>query len=183
MPRARALRSPGIWQPVESWRHRRHGSTEMTVLGYQSDQARTPGRRLLSAQQCMAHRIRAAGTISAMSSDDCLFCGIVHGELPSYQVYEDDMHIILLDAHPVNPAMSWWSHEHMSRVSTIWMRSRVLPGAQDRALASMSPCLPCLRDSKSVDTRIIGYSRSRAIHNLPVRRGCDDHGTRRGDAE
>jgi histidine triad (HIT) family protein len=75
----------------------------MTVLGYQSDQARAPGRRLLSAQQCMAHRIRAAGTISAMSSGDCLFCAIVHGELPSYQVYEDDMHIVLLDAHPVNP--------------------------------------------------------------------------------
>ena len=31
----------------------------------------------------------------------CLFCQLVHGEIPSYRVYEDEQHVVLLDAHPL----------------------------------------------------------------------------------
>jgi histidine triad (HIT) family protein len=34
--------------------------------------------------------------------DDCLFCKIVRGELPSYKLYEDDKTIAFLDIFPVN---------------------------------------------------------------------------------
>jgi histidine triad (HIT) family protein len=34
-------------------------------------------------------------------SDDCVFCAIVDGELPSYDVYEDDDALAFLDANPV----------------------------------------------------------------------------------
>jgi histidine triad (HIT) family protein len=33
-------------------------------------------------------------------SEDCIFCGIVDGELPSYDVYEDDDVLAFLDANP-----------------------------------------------------------------------------------
>ena len=33
--------------------------------------------------------------------NDCLFCKIVRGELPSYKVYEDDDTLAFLDIHPV----------------------------------------------------------------------------------
>lgn len=36
-------------------------------------------------------------------SDNCVFCKIVRGELPSNKVYEDDDTLAFLDIHPVNP--------------------------------------------------------------------------------
>lgn len=34
--------------------------------------------------------------------ENCIFCKIVRGELPSYKVYEDDSALAFLDIHPVN---------------------------------------------------------------------------------
>ena len=34
-------------------------------------------------------------------SEDCLFCRIVDGELPSYDLYEDDQVLAFLDVNPV----------------------------------------------------------------------------------
>lgn len=34
---------------------------------------------------------------------DCLFCKIIAGEIPSYKVYEDDKVLAFLDINPVNP--------------------------------------------------------------------------------
>ena len=34
--------------------------------------------------------------------NDCLFCGIIAGEIPSEKVYEDDATYAFLDIHPVN---------------------------------------------------------------------------------
>lgn len=35
--------------------------------------------------------------------DDCVFCKIVKGEIPSYKVYEDDDYYAFLDIGPLNP--------------------------------------------------------------------------------
>ena len=35
--------------------------------------------------------------------DDCLFCKIVHGEIPSRKVYEDDLVFAFHDIHPLRP--------------------------------------------------------------------------------
>jgi histidine triad (HIT) family protein len=32
--------------------------------------------------------------------NDCLFCGIVHDEIPSYKLYEDDLFLVILDRFP-----------------------------------------------------------------------------------
>ena len=36
-------------------------------------------------------------------ADNCVFCKIVKGELPSHKVYEDENTLAFLDIHPVNP--------------------------------------------------------------------------------
>lgn len=41
--------------------------------------------------------------ISCAYMDDCLFCKIVRGEIPSQTVYEDDTTIAFLDIRPTNP--------------------------------------------------------------------------------
>lgn len=35
--------------------------------------------------------------------EDCIFCKIIKGEIPSYKVYEDDKIISFLDVNPVSP--------------------------------------------------------------------------------
>lgn len=35
--------------------------------------------------------------------DDCIFCKIVAGELPSHKVYEDDSYLAFLDIRPLSP--------------------------------------------------------------------------------
>ncbi len=34
---------------------------------------------------------------------DCIFCKIVNGQIPSYQVYENDSFLVFLDIRPLNP--------------------------------------------------------------------------------
>lgn len=34
---------------------------------------------------------------------DCIFCKIIKGEIPSYKIYEDEISFAFLDANPVNP--------------------------------------------------------------------------------
>lgn len=36
-------------------------------------------------------------------ADDCVFCKVVNGELPSHKVYEDDEFLALMDINPVAP--------------------------------------------------------------------------------
>ncbi len=35
-------------------------------------------------------------------SNDCLFCKIASGEIPSHKIYEDDLTVAFLDINPVN---------------------------------------------------------------------------------
>ena len=35
--------------------------------------------------------------------EDCIFCKIVRGEIPSHKVYEDDDFLAFLDIHPQSP--------------------------------------------------------------------------------
>ena len=41
-----------------------------------------------------------------MSSDDCIFCKIVRGEIPSSVIFEDDVCIAFLDVFPINKGHS-----------------------------------------------------------------------------
>ncbi|MEJ0053799.1 MAG: HIT domain-containing protein [bacterium] len=35
--------------------------------------------------------------------EDCVFCKLVRGEIPSYKVYEDDFFLAFIDIHPETP--------------------------------------------------------------------------------
>lgn len=35
-------------------------------------------------------------------AEDCIFCKIVEGELPSYKIYEDDLALAFLDINPIH---------------------------------------------------------------------------------
>lgn len=35
--------------------------------------------------------------------DDCVFCKIIKGEIPSYKIYEDDKYLAFLDIRPISP--------------------------------------------------------------------------------
>lgn len=35
--------------------------------------------------------------------DQCLFCSIIEGKIPSYKVYEDSLFVAILDINPANP--------------------------------------------------------------------------------
>ncbi len=53
---------------------------------------------------------------------DCIFCKIVAGEIPSHKVYEDDVVLAFLDINPVNPG-----------------HTLVIPKAHHRDLLDMPP--------------------------------------------
>lgn len=40
--------------------------------------------------------------IKMNKDDNCIFCKIIAGEIPSYKVYEDDMVMAILDIQPAN---------------------------------------------------------------------------------
>ncbi|NQT18766.1 MAG: HIT family protein [Planctomycetes bacterium] len=40
---------------------------------------------------------------NTMATDDCLFCRIIAGDLPSEKIYEDDDVVAILDLYPVSP--------------------------------------------------------------------------------
>ena len=40
--------------------------------------------------------------IAAMQKEQCIFCKIIHGEIPSKQIYDDDLAFVILDINPAN---------------------------------------------------------------------------------
>jgi histidine triad (HIT) family protein len=40
---------------------------------------------------------------ASVPSEDCVFCKIISGKLPSHKVYEDEHHVAFLDINPFSP--------------------------------------------------------------------------------
>ena len=38
-----------------------------------------------------------------MSKENCIFCKIINGEIPSIKIWEDEKHLAILDVNPINP--------------------------------------------------------------------------------
>src|SRR3989344_5549201 len=38
-----------------------------------------------------------------MKNENCIFCKIVAGEIPSVKIWEDEEYFVMLDVHPINP--------------------------------------------------------------------------------
>ena len=68
-----------------------------------------------------------------MTNNDCLFCKIASGEIPSYKVYEDEFALAFLDIHPCSKGHTVVipkSHiESLNDMSLDYWR-QMLPGMQ-----------------------------------------------------
>ena len=52
--------------------------------------------------------------------NDCIFCKIIEGQVPSYKIYEDDKHIAILDITPVNQGHSLViTKKHAERIENL----------------------------------------------------------------
>jgi histidine triad (HIT) family protein len=53
-------------------------------------------------------------------SSECIFCGIVDGEIPSHTVYEDEGTVAFLDANPLSPGHTLViPREHHERLNDV----------------------------------------------------------------
>ena len=52
-------------------------------------------------------------------ADNCIFCRIIKGEIPSTKVYEDENVIAFKDINPAAPFMCWW---FPNSISIAWKR-------------------------------------------------------------
>lgn len=75
---------------------------------------------------------------------DCVFCGIVAGDVPAYRIYEDERTLAFLDVNPVNPGHTLvvpTSHrETITELSTetamaLFASAHEIAGAVERAFA------------------------------------------------
>ena len=73
--------------------------------------------------------------------NDCIFCKIVKGEIPSHKVYEDDNFLAFLDIHPLNPGHTLLiPKKHIEWVNDYepfceyWQTARKLSGTIQKAL-------------------------------------------------
>ncbi len=96
--------------------------------------------------------------------NDCIFCKIASGEIPSTKVYEDELCIAFLDIHPQ-------SKEHILVIPRKHLDSLHSAGTDDAALLAHL-MLIC---SKVAELRGIGGSGYRVVTNIGVD-GCQSVG-------
>lgn len=73
--------------------------------------------------------------------ENCVFCKVVVGELPSYKIYEDDNFLGILDIHPVSKGHSLvipkkhftWVHD-VEPFGDYWITSRKVARATQKGL-------------------------------------------------
>lgn len=56
-----------------------------------------------------------------MNKDDCIFCKIANGEIPSATVYEDSICRVILDVNPANKGHALIIPKEHLTIYTAWM--------------------------------------------------------------
>lgn len=76
--------------------------------------------------------------------ENCIFCKIIKGELPSYKVYEDDLFMAFLDINPLNlghtlviPKNHYQWVDEVEPYGTYWQIARKL----SQAIQAATSCL------------------------------------------
>jgi histidine triad (HIT) family protein len=110
--------------------------------------------------------------------DECLFCGIVAGEIPSHTVYEDDETMAFLDANPLARGHTLViPRAHHERVGDL---PPDVAGAVGRTIAVVAPAVENAVDAPA---STIAYNNGEAagqeiphVHAHVVPRAPDDGG-------
>jgi histidine triad (HIT) family protein len=104
--------------------------------------------------------------------DDCIFCKIVKGEIPSYKVYEDDNYFAFLDINPLNQGHTLViPKEHMR-----WVWDSKDIGTYMEATQKIANALRKVFDTEQVVSLIIGEEVPHAHIWLVPRTEGDGHG-------
>jgi diadenosine tetraphosphate (Ap4A) HIT family hydrolase len=56
--------------------------------------------------------------------DDCIFCKIANGGIPSETIYEDDMFRVIMDLGPASKGHALILPSSITEISVIWMKIR-----------------------------------------------------------
>ncbi|MFT4948489.1 MAG: histidine triad (HIT) family protein [Natronomonas sp.] len=110
--------------------------------------------------------------------DDCVFCSIVDGEVPSHEVYEDEATYAFLDANPlVSGHTLVIPKAHHERVNDM---PAAVAGAVGRTIATVAPAAEAAVDATA---STIAYNNGEAagqevphVHAHIVPRSPDDGG-------
>ena len=104
-----------------------------------------------------------------------IFTRIVHGEIPSHRVYEDDDHYAFLDINPIQPGhtlivtrreVDYLFDLEPEELARFWQAAQTVAGA----LKTATGC-------KRIVTLVEGYEVPHAhIHLIPTNRGSDWRG-------
>jgi histidine triad (HIT) family protein len=111
--------------------------------------------------------------------DDCIFCGIVAGEIPGHTVYEDDETMAFLDANPLARGHTLViPREHHERVGDL---PPDVAGAVGRTIAAVAPAV---EDAVDAPASTIAYNNGEAagqeishVHAHVVPRAPGDGGS------
>jgi histidine triad (HIT) family protein len=98
---------------------------------------------------------------------ECLFCRLLHGELPSYRVYEDDCFTVLLTIYPINPChLMVVTNEHIASFYDVEdsLYTSMMLLVKRMAVAIKSLCNPAqvVMETSGITNRHVH------IHVLPV---------------
>lgn len=103
-------------------------------------------------------------------TQDCIFCKIVEGEIPSYKVYEDDHFLAFLDINPINLGHTLLvPKKHIDYVfdlndesyCSIWTKAKEL-----------APKIQAATNSKRIGIAVEGFAVPHAhIHLVPINKG------------
>ncbi|MUV90773.1 HIT domain-containing protein [Halapricum sp. CBA1109] len=111
-------------------------------------------------------------------SEDCIFCSIVDGEIPSRTVYEDDTVLAFLDANPLAPGHT------LVIPKTHYERLNDVPAATASELyARLHELVPAVEDAADAPASTVAFNNGEAagqevphVHAHVVPRTADDGG-------
>jgi histidine triad (HIT) family protein len=90
-------------------------------------------------------------------SSECIFCGIVDGEIPSYTVYEDEETVAFLDANPLSPGHTLViPRTHHERLNDV-------PGETASALyETLHRVVPAVEESVDAEATTVAFNNGEA---------------------
>lgn len=99
--------------------------------------------------------------------ENCIFCKIVKGEIPSQKVYEDDEILIFKDIAPIAKVhLLCVPKEHFAYLSELNVESEALLGRTLSKIASLAPSLGLEEGYRLVVNQ--GESAGQTVHHLHI---------------
>jgi histidine triad (HIT) family protein len=94
-------------------------------------------------------------------SEECIFCSIVDGEIPSHTVYEDDQTVAFLDANPLARGHTVViPREHHERIEELPRKTA------ESLFATIHDLVPIIEDAVGADASNVGFNDGEAAGQM-----------------